>query len=88
MPRSVHGVLPHPTRAAGTVHASATRGGRGTTRVAAERTGSIGRRIELDPYDVDAASGRWQARTGKPAVHVESGRSFDELAAQGHDKAA
>ena len=62
--------------------------GSGTTLLAAEKTGRIGRCIELDPYYVDAAIGRWQALTGKPAVHVESGLSFDELAAQRHDKAA
>jgi DNA modification methylase len=62
--------------------------GSGTTLLAAEKTGRIGRCIELDPYYVDTAIGRWQALTGKPAVHVESGLSFDELAAQRHDKAA
>ena len=55
--------------------------GSGTTLLAAEKTGRIGRAIELDPYYVDAAIGRWQALTGKAAVHVESGKTFDELAA-------
>lgn len=62
--------------------------GRAPTLLAAEKTGRIGRCIELDPHYVDAAIGRWQALTGKPAVHVESGLSFDELATQRHDKAA
>jgi DNA modification methylase len=62
--------------------------GSGTTLLAAEKTGRIGRGIELDPYYVDAAIGRWQILTSKPALHVESGVSFDELAAQRHDKAA
>jgi hypothetical protein len=62
--------------------------GSGTTLLAAEKTGRIGRCIELDPYYVDAAIGRWQALTGKLAVHVESGLGFNELAAQRHDKAA
>lgn len=62
--------------------------GSGTTLLAAEKTGRIGRGIELDPYYVDAAIGRWQTLTGKVAVHVESGLSFNELAAQRHDKAA
>jgi hypothetical protein len=37
--------------------------------------------IELDPHDVDAAIGRWQALTGQKAVHAESAKTFDELAA-------
>lgn len=53
--------------------------GSGTTLLAAEKTGRIGRGIELDPYYVDAAIGRWQALTGEPAIHVESGRTFDQM---------
>lgn len=53
--------------------------GSGTTLLAAEKTGRIGRGIELDPYYVDAAIGRWQALTGEHAVHVESGRTFKEM---------
>ena len=62
--------------------------GSGTTLLAAEKAGRIGRCIELDPYYVDAAIGRWQTLTGKLAVHIESGLSFNELAAQRRDKAA
>lgn len=53
--------------------------GSGTTLLAAEKTGRIGRGIELDPHYVDAAIGRWQVLTGEPAIHVESGRTFDEM---------
>jgi DNA modification methylase len=53
--------------------------GSGTTLLAAEKTGRIGRAIELDPYYVDAAIGRWQALTGEAAIHVESGRTFDQM---------
>jgi DNA modification methylase len=53
--------------------------GSGTTLLAAEKTGRIGRGIELDPYYVDAAIGRWQVLTGELAVHVESGRTFDQM---------
>lgn len=42
------------------------------------------RAIELDPHYVDAAIGRWQALTGQAAVHAESGKTFDELAAAAH----
>ena len=62
--------------------------GSGTTILAAEKTGRVGRGIELDPHYVDVAIGRWQSLTGKLAVHVESGLSFNELAAQRRDKAA
>ena len=55
--------------------------GSGTTLLAAEKTGRMGRAIELDPYYVDAAIGRWQALTGEAAVHAETGQTFDELAA-------
>jgi DNA modification methylase len=55
--------------------------GSGTTLLAAEKTGRVGRAIELDPHYVDAAIGRWQALTGQRAVHAETGQSFDELAA-------
>jgi DNA modification methylase len=55
--------------------------GSGTTLLAAEKTGRIGRAIELDPYYVDAAIGRWQGLTGEAAVHAETGQTFAELAA-------
>jgi DNA modification methylase len=53
--------------------------GSGTTLLAAEKTGRIGRGIELDPHYVDAAIGRWQRLTGELAVHAESGRTFDQM---------
>jgi DNA modification methylase len=56
-------------------------GGSGTTLLAAEKTGRVGRCIELDPHYVDAAVGRWQALTGQAAVHAETGQTFDELTA-------
>jgi DNA modification methylase len=62
--------------------------GSGTTILAAEKTGRIARALELDPHYVDVAIGRWQSLSGKSAIHLESGLSFDELAAQRHDKAA
>src|SRR5262245_13606844 len=55
--------------------------GSGTTLLAAEKTGRVGRAIELDPYYVDAAIGRWQALTGEEAMHAETGHTFNELAA-------
>jgi DNA modification methylase len=55
--------------------------GSGTTLLAAEKTGRVGRAIELDPHYVDAAIGRWQVLTGQAAVHVETGQTFNELVA-------
>lgn len=54
--------------------------GCGTTVIAAERTGRRCFGVELDPLYVDIIIRRWQAFTGRQAVHVQSGRTFDELA--------
>ena len=53
--------------------------GSGTTVIAAERTGRRCRGLELDPAYVDTIIRRWQAFTGGHAIHVASGRSFDDL---------
>ncbi len=52
--------------------------GSGTTILAAERSGRIARAIEIDPHYCDVAIRHWQVRTGKFAVHIESGASFEE----------
>jgi len=54
--------------------------GSGTTILAAERIGRQARAMEIDPCYVDVAIRRWQAFTGKDAVHGSSGQTFDELA--------
>jgi len=36
--------------------------------------------LELDPRYVDTAIRRWQRLTGGHAVHVASGKTFDEIA--------
>jgi DNA modification methylase len=56
--------------------------GSGSTILAAERVGRIGYGIELDPIYVETAIRRWQSYTGEQAIHAESGKAFDELAAQ------
>ncbi|WP_016743989.1 DNA modification methylase [Rhizorhabdus wittichii] len=53
--------------------------GSGTTLVAAQAIGRIACGIELDPGYVDVAVVRWQQMTGKPAVHAESGKTFEEV---------
>lgn len=50
--------------------------GIGTTLLAAEKTGRIGRGIEVDPHDVDVVIEPWQELRGMNAVHVESGQTF------------
>jgi DNA modification methylase len=54
--------------------------GSGTTLIAAEKTGRVARAIEIDPRYVDVAIRRWQRWTGQVAIHVETGRTFDEIA--------
>jgi DNA modification methylase len=56
--------------------------GSGTTLIAAERTGRVCYGIELDPAYADCCVRRWQEHTGEQAVHIESGRTFDDLAAE------
>jgi DNA modification methylase len=50
--------------------------GSGTTVIAAERTGRRCCGLEFDPAYVDTAVRRWQALTGRNALHAVSGRSF------------
>ncbi|HEV7417775.1 MAG TPA: DNA methyltransferase [Tianweitania sediminis] len=56
--------------------------GSGTTIVACERSGRVCRAIEYSPGYVDVAIRRWQHFTSKDAVHVGTGLTFDELAAE------
>jgi len=55
--------------------------GSGTTILAAERVGRTAVALEIEPRYVDVAVRRWQAFTGKDALHLASGHSFDELSA-------
>ena len=56
--------------------------GSGSTLIAAERTGRSCYGIELDAIYVDTAIKRWQRYTGDQAVHVASGRAFDDIASE------
>jgi DNA modification methylase len=53
--------------------------GSGSTLIAAERTGRKARVLELDPHYCDVIVRRWQAATGKRAVHAGTNLIFDEL---------
>ena len=52
--------------------------GSGTVLIAAERTGRKARALEIDPAYVDVAVRRWQTYTGKSAVLVETGETFEQ----------
>jgi len=53
--------------------------GSGTTVIAAEKTGRRAYALELDPIYCDTIIRRWQAFTGKRALHADTGRSFEEM---------
>ncbi|MEM1053152.1 MAG: site-specific DNA-methyltransferase [Pseudomonadota bacterium] len=54
--------------------------GSGTTLIACEKVGRTCFGMELDPHYADLIVMRWQAWTGRRAVHATSDESFDELA--------
>ena len=56
--------------------------GSGSTLIAADKTGRVCRGVELDPLYVDVIIRRYEAATGEPAVLVETGETFADLAAR------
>jgi DNA modification methylase len=56
--------------------------GAGTTIMAAERIGRRAYAMDIEPRYVDVTVRRWQAFTRKDAVDAETGRTFDQLAAE------
>ena len=62
--------------------------GSGATLLAAERVGRQGRGLEIDPAYVDLAIRRWQSFTGRDAVHMKSGLTFEEMGARRVDTAS
>jgi DNA modification methylase len=62
--------------------------GSGTILIAAERTGRRARAMEIDPHYVDVAVKRWQDYTGKSAVLVATGQTFEEAGERSFDDPA
>lgn len=56
--------------------------GSGTTLVAAEKAGRKTCGIELDPAHTDLCIRRWEQLTGEEAVLAQSGKTFNETAAE------
>jgi DNA modification methylase len=56
-------------------------GGSGSTLIACEKTGRSARLMELAPQYCDVIIKRWQDFTGKTAMHAETGKTFNEMAA-------
>ena len=54
-------------------------GGSGTTLIACENLKSNARLMELDPKYVDVTINRWQNFTGKEAVHIETGKTYNQM---------
>jgi hypothetical protein len=54
--------------------------GRGSTLIAAQKTGRLCRGVEADPRNVDVAIRRWQKITGRDAVSTTTGERFKDLA--------
>jgi DNA modification methylase len=56
--------------------------------VPAERTGRVCRGVELDPLYVDVTVRRYEAKTGRTAVLIETGEPLDGLVARRAREAA
>lgn len=54
-------------------------GGSGSTLIACEKTSRHSRLMELDEKYVDVIINRWQNFTGKEAIHIESGKTYNEI---------
>ena len=54
-------------------------GGSGATMIGCEETGRNCVMMELDEKYVDVIINRWQNFTGKQAIHIESGKTYNEL---------
>lgn len=55
-------------------------GGSGTTMIAAQKTGRMARLMEIDPLYCDVIIRRFEQFAGVEVVHVDTGKTFAELA--------
>lgn|GEM_PF-2107897 len=53
--------------------------GSGTTLLAAEQTDRICYGAEIEPKYVEVCIERFKAASDKPAIHIETGLTFEEL---------
>jgi DNA modification methylase len=53
--------------------------GSGSTLLAAERVGRICYGIEIDPLYIDLSIRRWERYTGRSAIHIGTGKLFQEI---------
>jgi hypothetical protein len=53
--------------------------GSGPTIMAAERVGRLCRGLDIEPRFVDVTIRRWQAFTGRDAIHADCGLTFDDI---------
>jgi DNA modification methylase len=56
-------------------------GGSGTTMIAAQKSGRLGRLIECDPAYCDVILQRFEAMTGTSAILARTGQTFEDVAA-------
>lgn len=56
--------------------------GSGTSIIAAERVGRRCFGVEIDPHFADTIIRRFERHSGEPAIHVATGKTFDEVAAE------
>lgn len=56
--------------------------GSGTTIIAAERVGRRCFGVEIDPHFADIIVRRFERHSGEPAIHIATGKTFDEIGAE------
>jgi DNA modification methylase len=57
-------------------------GGSGTTLIAAQKSGRLGRLIEYDPAYCDVILRRFEAVTGAVAILARTGQTFEDVRAE------
>ena len=60
--------------------------GSGSTLIAADKIGHVGRGVDLDSLYVEVIMRQYAVATGNPAVLIETGEAFDALARVGQGR--